>query len=78
MCSIKAMIILTRYQLFSPITVATRSKAWAVFARSNAEIEGSNPTQGMDVSIVCIYCVCVVLCLAKSTVNQMDMYIPDV
>jgi hypothetical protein len=34
--------------------MAARSKAWTVFARSNAEIVGSNPTQGMD---VCVYCV---------------------
>jgi hypothetical protein len=33
--------------------VATRSKAWIVFSRSNAGIVGSNPTQNMDV------CVCV-------------------
>jgi hypothetical protein len=38
-----------------PITVAARSKAWTVFARSNAGIVGSNPTQGMDVCIVCVY-----------------------
>jgi hypothetical protein len=33
-----------------PITVAARSKAWNVFARSNTEIVGSNPTKGKDVS----------------------------
>jgi hypothetical protein len=33
------------------ITVAGRSKAWTVFARSNAGIVGSNPTQGMDVCV---------------------------
>jgi hypothetical protein len=37
-----------------PITVAARSKAWTVFARSNAGIVGSNPTRGMD---VCVYSV---------------------
>jgi hypothetical protein len=31
------------------VTVAERSKAWTVFARSEAGIMGSNPTQGMDV-----------------------------
>jgi hypothetical protein len=41
-----------------PITVAARSKAWTVFARSNAEIVGSNPTQGMDVCLR-LFCVCV-------------------
>jgi hypothetical protein len=35
-----------------PITVAALSKAWTVFARSNAGIVGSNPTQGVDVSVV--------------------------
>jgi hypothetical protein len=42
-----------RYQ---PITLAARSKAWTVFARSNAGIVDSNPTQGMVVC-VCIYSV---------------------
>ncbi|PNF20337.1 hypothetical protein B7P43_G13213 [Cryptotermes secundus] len=32
-----------------PVTVAERSKACAVFARSEAGIMGSNPTQDMDV-----------------------------
>jgi hypothetical protein len=40
-----------------PITVAARSKIWTVFARSNAGIVGSNPTQAMDV--------CVVLCVGS-------------
>jgi hypothetical protein len=35
-----------------PILVTERSKAWTIFARSNAGIVGSNPTQGMD---VCVY-----------------------
>jgi hypothetical protein len=41
--------------------------AWykAVFARSNAGIVGANPTQGMDVC-VCVYSVCVVLCVSSS------------
>jgi hypothetical protein len=39
-----------------PITVAMRSKAWTVFARSNAGIMGSNPIQGMDVCL-CVYSV---------------------
>jgi hypothetical protein len=41
-----------------PITVAARSKAWNLFARSNAGIVGSNPTQGMDVCL-CLFCVCI-------------------
>jgi hypothetical protein len=32
-----------------PVTVAERSNACTVFARSEAGIVGSNPTQGMDV-----------------------------
>jgi hypothetical protein len=40
-----------------PITVAARSKARTVFAPSNAGIVGSNPTQGMDVCIMCVYSV---------------------
>jgi hypothetical protein len=41
--------------LFStqPIMMTAQSKAWTVFARSNAGIVGSNPTQDVDV------CVCV-------------------
>jgi hypothetical protein len=41
-----------------PIAVVARSKTWTVFARSNAGIVGSNPTQGMDV-YVRLFCVCV-------------------
>jgi hypothetical protein len=37
--------------------------AWVVFARSNTEIVGLNPTQGMDVCIVCVYAVFVLLCV---------------
>jgi hypothetical protein len=39
------------------VTVAARSKAWTVFARSNAGIVGSNPTQVMDVCLR-LFCVC--------------------
>ena len=35
-------------ELYVPIPVAARSKAW-VFGRSSAETVGSNPTGGMDV-----------------------------
>jgi hypothetical protein len=40
-----------------PITVAVRSKAINVFARSNAGIMDSNPTQGTDVCVrlFCLY-----------------------
>jgi hypothetical protein len=37
-----------------PVTVAARSKAWTVFARSNAGVVGSNLTRGME---VCVYSV---------------------
>jgi hypothetical protein len=40
-----------------PIPLATLSKAWIIFARSNAWIVGSNPTRGMDVCVrlFCVY-----------------------
>jgi hypothetical protein len=38
-------------------------KAWNVFARSNAEIMGSIPTQGIDVCIVRVYSVFVLFCV---------------
>jgi hypothetical protein len=47
-------------EMFKPITVAARSKAWTVFFRSNTEIVGLNPNQGMDVCVL-IFCVCAVL-----------------
>jgi hypothetical protein len=48
-----------------PTTVAARSKAWPVFSRSNAGIASSNLIQGMDVSIVYLFCVCVVSCVGR-------------
>jgi hypothetical protein len=51
---------------YGPITVAARSKAWTVFARSDAGIVGSNPTQDMDVwCVMRLFCVCVVLYLGS-------------
>jgi hypothetical protein len=47
-----------------PIAVAARSKAWTVFARSDAVIVGSNPTQGMYVCVRLFY-VCVILCVGS-------------
>jgi hypothetical protein len=38
-----------------PTTVAERSKACTVFARSEAGIMGSNPTQGMNVWCLCVW-----------------------
>jgi hypothetical protein len=46
-----------------PITVAALSKAWTVFARSNAGIVRSNPTQAMDVCIARVYSVFVLFCV---------------
>jgi hypothetical protein len=46
-----------------PNTVAARSKAWSVFARSNAGIVGLNSTQGMN---ACIYSVFVLYCAGSS------------
>jgi hypothetical protein len=43
-----------------PITVAARSKACHVVARSNARVMGSYPSQGMD---VCVYSVFVLTCV---------------
>jgi hypothetical protein len=40
-----------------PATVAARSKAWSVFARSNTVIVSSNPTQSIDVCLL-LFCVC--------------------
>jgi hypothetical protein len=38
--------------------------AWTIFARSNAGIVDSNPTQDMDVCVR-LFCVYVVLCLGS-------------
>jgi hypothetical protein len=47
------------------ITVAARSKAWTVFARSNAGIVDSNPTQRHVCLCVRLFCVCVALCVGS-------------
>jgi hypothetical protein len=52
-----------------PITLAEQSKAWTVFARSNAGIVGLNPTLGMD---VCIYSVFVLLCVQVEALRRTD------
>jgi endo-1,4-beta-D-glucanase Y len=44
-----------RKVILEPVTVAERSKAWTVFARSEAEIVDSNPAQDMDVSYVYMF-----------------------
>jgi hypothetical protein len=52
--------------------VAPQSKVWIVFARSNAGIVGSNPIQGMDVRIVCIYSVFVLSCVQVAALRWAD------
>jgi hypothetical protein len=47
----------------TPVTVGARSEAWTVFGRSNAEIVGSNSTQGMYVYILYVYSVFVLFCV---------------
>jgi hypothetical protein len=47
-----------------PITMATRSMAWTVFARSNTGVVGSNHNQGMNVCVR-LFCICVVLCVGS-------------
>jgi hypothetical protein len=49
--------------------MATRSKAWNVFARSDAGIVDSNPTQGMDVW--CVYAF--ILCLGNSLATSWSL-----
>jgi hypothetical protein len=50
------------YVVYLPITVTARSKPWTVFARSNAGIVDSNPTQDID-DCVWVYCVFVLPCV---------------
>jgi hypothetical protein len=57
----QACFISEPYLTYWTNTVAARSKAWTVFARSNAEILRSNPTRGMDVCVR-LFCVCIVQC----------------
>jgi hypothetical protein len=53
------------YYYQQPITMATRSKAWTVFNRSNTGIVDSNPTRGIDVCAR-LFCVCAVLYVGSS------------
>jgi hypothetical protein len=59
----KTIPIISVHLLYEPITAAAQSKAWTVYARSNTGIVGSNPTQGMDVCIVCVYSMFVLFCV---------------
>jgi hypothetical protein len=54
-----------------PITVASRSKAWTVFSRSNTGIVGSNPIQCTDVC-VCVYSVFVLSCVYVAALWRAD------
>ena len=47
------MLRTSETDLILPIPVAVQSKAY-VFGRSTVGIEGSNPTEGMDVRLSCL------------------------
>jgi hypothetical protein len=53
--------------------VVERSEAWTVFARSEAGIVGSNPTQGMDVWYVYVFILC--LCFPVFKLRPCDKLI---
>jgi hypothetical protein len=53
------------WNIWRPITVAALSKAWTVFACWNTGVMCLNPIQGMDVSILRLFCVCVVLYVGR-------------
>jgi hypothetical protein len=70
------VLVLIQYTLsmlrsYSPTTVAARSKAWTVFAPSNAGIMGSNPNQGIDVC-VCVYSKFVLFCVQAEALRRAD------
>jgi hypothetical protein len=52
--------------------VVASSKTCTAFACSNAEIVGSNHTQGTVVSIVCVYPVFVLFCVQVAALRQGD------
>jgi hypothetical protein len=64
--------IFLRYTRSMPVTVAARSKAWTVFAPSNARIVGWNLTPGMDIGIVCVCCVFVLFCVKVELLRLAD------
>jgi hypothetical protein len=57
------------YGQVMPSTVATRSKAWTVFARTDAGIVGSNPTQGMVVYVLSVF---VLFCVYVAALQRTD------
>jgi hypothetical protein len=65
---ITASVFYSKTRLFNPmpVTAAARSMAWTLFARSDAGIGGSNPTQGIMFGVCMrLFCVCVILCLGR-------------
>jgi hypothetical protein len=54
-----------------PITVVALSKLWNIFARSNAGIVGSNPIQGVDISMF-VYSVFVLSCVYLAALRRVD------
>jgi hypothetical protein len=65
-----------QYPEILPVKVAQGSKAWIVFARADAVIVGSNPTQGMDVSYVshmCLFWVCALLYLGRGLATSWSL-----
>jgi hypothetical protein len=57
---LRSILIWHPYLRLGRVTVAARSKPWTVFFLLDAEIVGSNPTQGMDVW--CVYAFILCLC----------------
>jgi hypothetical protein len=55
-----------------PVTVAERSTAWTVFARSDAVIVGSNPNRGMDVYMYVCFSVFVLSCVWVEALRRAD------
>jgi hypothetical protein len=51
-------VVSKMYNLILPVTVAERSKACTLFARSEAGIMGSNLTQGIYVWYVYVFILC--------------------
>jgi hypothetical protein len=56
MCDILELYMNINVQM--PVTVTKLSKTCTAFARSDAGIMGSNPTQGMDVCCVYVFILC--------------------
>jgi hypothetical protein len=59
-------------QAREPLTATEPSKAWTVFARSDALIVGSNPASGINVWCVYIYSVFVLFCVWVEALRRTD------